>query len=399
MANHFARRTNLIKASEIREILKVTERPEVISFAGGLPAPELFPVEEMKAVCEAVLNEDGRRALQYSTTEGYQPLRELVADRMNQAGIGATGNNVLIVTGSQQGLDLTGKVFLDEDDVVICESPTYLAAINAFKTYLPKFVEIAMDDQGMIMADLEAALKKNRKAKFIYTVPDFQNPTGRTMSLDRRKKLIELANQYDILVLEDNPYGELRFAGDNVPPVKSFDTEGRVIYQSTFSKVLTPGVRVGWLCASPDILQKYVIFKQSADLHTNTLAQMQVTKFIEMFDLEVHIERIRKVYKLRRDSMIEAIKTEFPHGVKYTQPDGGLFLWVELPVWMNAREVLIRCLDNNVAFVPGGAFFPNGGNENTLRLNFSNMSEERIVEGIARIGKLIKSMIHDKNRQ
>lgn len=399
MANHFARRTNLIKASEIREILKVTERPEVISFAGGLPAPELFPVEEMKAVCEAVLNEDGRRALQYSTTEGYQPLRELVADRMNQAGIGATGNNVLIVTGSQQGLDLTGKVFLDEDDVVICESPTYLAAINAFKTYLPKFVEIAMDDQGMIMADLEAALKKNRKAKFIYTVPDFQNPTGRTMSLDRRKKLIELANQYDILVLEDNPYGELRFAGDNVPPVKSFDTEGRVIYQSTFSKVLTPGVRVGWLCASPDILQKYVIFKQSADLHTNTLAQMQVTKFIEMFDLETHIERIRKVYKLRRDSMIEAIKTEFPHGVKYTQPDGGLFLWVELPVWMNAREVLIRCLDNNVAFVPGGAFFPNGGNENTLRLNFSNMSEERIVEGIGRIGKLIKSMMHDKNRQ
>jgi 2-aminoadipate transaminase len=399
MANHFARRTNLIKASEIREILKVTERPEVISFAGGLPAPELFPVEEMKAVCEAVLNEDGRRALQYSTTEGYQPLRELVANRMKQAGIDATDNNILIVTGSQQGLDLTGKVFLDEDDVVICESPTYLAAINAFKTYLPKFVEIAMDDQGMIMAELEAALKKNRKAKFIYTVPDFQNPTGRTMSVDRRKKLIELANQYDLLILEDNPYGELRFAGDKVPPVKSFDTEGRVIYQSTFSKVLTPGVRVGWLCASPDILQKYVIFKQSADLHTNTLAQMQVTKFIELYDLEVHIERIRKVYKLRRDLMIEAIKTEFPHGVKYTQPAGGLFLWVELPVWMNAREVLVRCLDNNVAFVPGGAFFPNGGNENTLRLNFSNMSEERIVEGIGRIGRLIKSMIHDKNRQ
>lgn len=399
MAGHFARRVKQMKASEIREILKVTERPEVISFAGGLPAPELFPVEEMKAVCTAVLSDDGRAALQYSTTEGYQPLREQITARMAEAGVVASCTDVLIVSGSQQGLDLTGKVFLDEGDIVICESPTYLAAINAFKTYSPQFVEVAMDEQGMIMSALEETLQRYPQAKLIYTIPDFQNPTGRTMSIDRRKRLVELANQYDVMVMEDNPYGELRFAGERVPPVKAFDTEGRVIYQSTFSKVLTPGIRVGWLCAAPEILQKYVIFKQSTDLHTNTMAQRQVSKFMEMFDLKEHIEKIRKVYKTRRNLMLEAIKSEFPAGVTYTQPDGGLFLWVELPKELNARDLLISCLEKQVAFVPGGAFFPNGGNENTLRLNFSNMSEERIVEGIARIGKLIKEICQEKNRQ
>lgn len=399
MAGHFARRVEQMKASEIREILKVTERPEVISFAGGLPAPELFPVEEMKAVCTAVLSDDGRAALQYSTTEGYQPLREQIAARMAEAGVVASFTDVLIVSGSQQGLDLTGKVFLDEGDIVICESPTYLAAINAFKTYSPQFAEVAMDEQGMSMSALEETLQRYPQAKLIYTIPDFQNPTGRTMSIDRRKRLVELANQYDVMVMEDNPYGELRFAGERVPPVKAFDTEGRVIYQSTFSKVLTPGIRVGWLCAAPEILQKYVIFKQSTDLHTNTMAQRQVSKFMEMFDLKEHIEKIRKVYKTRRNLMLEAIKSEFPAGVTYTQPDGGLFLWVELPKELNARDLLISCLEKQVAFVPGGAFFPNGGNENTLRLNFSNMSEERIVEGIARIGKLIKEICQEKNRQ
>ena len=283
MAGHFARRVEQMKASEIREILKVTERPDVISFAGGLPAPELFPVEEMKAVCTAVLSDDGRAALQYSTTEGYQPLREQITARMAEAGVVASCTDVLIVSGSQQGLDLTGKVFLDEGDIVICESPTYLAAINAFKTYSPQFVEVAMDEQGMIMSALEETLQRYPQAKLIYTIPDFQNPTGRTMSIDRRKRLVELANQYDVMVMEDNPYGELRFAGERVPPVKAFDTEGRVIYQSTFSKVLTPGIRVGWLCAAPEILQKYIIFKQSTDLHTNTMAQRQVSKFMEMF--------------------------------------------------------------------------------------------------------------------
>lgn len=399
MAGHFARRVEQMKASEIREILKVTERPEVISFAGGLPAPELFPVEEMKAVCTAVLSDDGRAALQYSTTEGYQPLREQIAARMAEAGVVASCTDVLIVSGSQQGLDLTGKVFLDEGDIVICESPTYLAAINAFKTYSPQFAEVAMDEQGMSMSALEETLQRYPQAKLIYTIPDFQNPTGRTMSIDRRKRLVELANQYDVMVMEDNPYGELRFAGERVSPVKAFDTEGRVIYQSTFSKVLTPGIRVGWLCAAPEILQKYVIFKQSTDLHTNTMAQRQVSKFMEMFDLKEHIEKIRKVYKTRRNLMLEAIKSEFPAGVTYTQPDGGLFLWVELPKELNARDLLISCLEKQVAFVPGGAFFPNGGNENTLRLNFSNMSEERIVEGIARIGKLIKEICQEKNRQ
>ncbi|SHI53891.1 aminotransferase-like domain-containing protein [Propionispora hippei] len=390
MHNILARRASLVKASEIREILKVTENSDIISFAGGLPAPELFPVEEMKTVCQAILAEDGMKALQYSTTEGYKPLREMIAGRMRALSIAAQSEDILITTGSQQGLDLSGKVLLDEGDGVICESPTYLAAINAFKVYSPNFIEIAMDEQGMRMDELETALEHNHRIKCIYTIPDFQNPTGRTMSLERRKKLIELANRFAVMVIEDNPYGELRFSGDRLPPVKSFDTEGRVIYQSTFSKVLTPGIRVGWICAAPEIMQKYVVFKQGTDLHTSTFSQMQVNKFVELFDIEEHVSKIRQVYRRRRDCMLEAIRREFPDYVTYTEPEGGLFLWITLPAVINARDVLLSCLQQKVAFVPGGAFFPNGGHENTLRLNFSNMTEARIVEGIGRMAGILK---------
>ncbi|MCR4440617.1 MAG: PLP-dependent aminotransferase family protein [Peptococcaceae bacterium] len=389
----FARRVQYAKASEIREILKVTERPEVISFAGGLPAPELFPVEEMRAVFDAVLKEHGSEALQYATTEGYTPLREQVAARMGKAGIQAAADDIIIIAGSQQGLDLTAKVFLDEGDTVICESPTYLAAISAFRTFLPRYVEIEMDEDGMIMEELEKALESNPGVKFIYTVPDFQNPTGRTLSLERRKKLVELANTYEVIIIEDNPYGELRFAGENIPPVKSFDTQGRVVYQSTFSKILSPGFRVGWICAAPEILQNYVLFKQGTDLHTSTIAQYAIVHFLKTFDLEAHIEKIRKVYKERRVLMIDTMKKEFPGEVKYTTPEGGLFLWVELPSYLNARDLLVKCLEKNVAFVPGGSFFPNGSRENTLRLNYSNSSEEMIVEGIKRIAGALKEMI------
>jgi len=389
----FAERVQYAKASEIREILKVTEQPEMISFAGGLPAPELFPVEEMRAVFDAVLKEHGSEALQYATTEGYTPLRELVAARMAQIGIKAAADDILIIAGSQQGLDLTAKVFLDEGDTVICESPTYLAALSAFRTFLPRYVEVEMDEDGMIMEELERALEANPGAKIIYTVPDFQNPTGRTMSLGRRQKLIELANKYDVVIVEDNPYGELRFAGEKIPPVKSLDTQGRVVYQSTFSKILSPGLRVGWICAAPETLQNYVLFKQGTDLHTSTIAQYAIVRFLNTFDLEAHIENIRKVYKERRMLMIDTMKKEFPAGVKYTTPEGGLFLWVELPVGLNARDLLVKCLERNVAFVPGGSFFPNSSRENTLRLNYSNSSEEMIVEGIRRIADAMREML------
>ena len=389
----FAKRNDYVEASEIREIAKVTERPEIISFAGGLPAPELFPVEEIKKVCEEVLNNSGNAALQYSTTEGYVPLRKAICSRMKNLGINTSIDNILITSGSQQALDLSGKVFLDEGDVVICESPTYLAALKAFKTYLPTFKEIAMDEDGMIMEELEKELTVNPNVKFIYTIPDFQNPTGRTMSLHRRKKLIEIANKFDLVIIEDNPYGEIRFAGETLPPLKHFDTEGRVIYLSTFSKIFCPGLRLGWICADSTFINKYVPFKQCTDLHSDIFAQMITSKYMEMFDIDEHIEQIRKVYKHRRELMVSCIKKEFPKEVKHTLPDGGLFLWVELPKNINSKEVFITALANNVAFVPGESFFPEGNCKYTFRLNYSNMPDERIIEGIKRLGVVLKDVI------
>jgi len=389
----FAKRNDYIEVSEIREILKVTEKPEIISFAGGLPAPELFPVEEIKTVCQEVLRTNSQSALQYSTTEGYVPLREAICKRMKNQGIDTKVEDIMITSGSQQGLDLSGKVFIDKDDVIICESPTYLAAIKAFKTYLPNFKEVPMDESGMIMEELEKVLKEIPNAKFIYTIPDFQNPTGRTMSLSRRKKLVDLANKYDIAVIEDNPYGEVRFAGESIPPVKSFDTEGRVIYLSTFSKIFCPGFRIGWMCASETLMKKYVPFKQSTDLHSDIFAQMVTAKYMELFNIDDHIEKIKATYRHRRELMIECIQKEFPDGTKHTLPEGGLFMWVELPKGIKAKEVFQVALEKNVAFVPGDSFFPNGGCENTFRLNYSNMPDERIVEGIRRLGMVLKSFI------
>lgn len=394
MKNKFSKRNNFVKASEVREILKVTERPEIISFAGGLPAPELFPVEELKTVCQEVLNSNGQAALQYSTTEGFVPLRNIICDRMKKnLDIDTDIDDIIITTGSQQAIDFTGKVFIDEGDTVICESPTYLAALNAFKVYMPKFKEVPMDEEGMIMDELEKTLKNNPDAKFIYTIPDFQNPTGRTMSLERRRKLVEIANKYDIIIIEDNPYGEIRFAGKQIPPVKHFDTEGRVIYISTFSKIFCPGLRLGWICADKQILEKYVPFKQNADLHSDIFAQMITAKYMEMYDIEAHIEGIREIYKQRRNLMIECIEQEFPANVKHTSPEGGLFIWIELPEGINADELFRTALENNVAFVSGTSFFPNGNHNNAFRLNFSNMPEDRIAEGIKRLGAVLKENI------
>jgi 2-aminoadipate transaminase len=390
MNKKFARRTQSLKPSEVREILKVTERPEIISFAGGLPAPELFPIEEIKKACIEVLNDKGQAALQYSTTEGYIPLREAICGRMKNLDIETSIDNVIITTGSQQALDLSGKLFIDEGDTIICESPTYLAAINAFKAYMPEFQEVAMDEEGMIMEELEKTLIANPNAKFIYTIPDFQNPTGRTMSLSRRKRLVELANQYDIVIIEDNPYGEVRFAGEKLPPVKHFDTEGRVIYLSTFSKIFAPGLRLGWICADTEFIDKYVPFKQNVDLHSDIFAQMITAKYMELFDIEAHIEKIREVYRHRRELMINCIKEEFPKNVKYTLPDGGLFIWVELAENVDTSKLFVKALENNVVFVSGQSFFPNGNCKNGFRLNYSNMPDERIIEGIKRLAKVIK---------
>ena len=392
----FAKRMEALKASEIREILKLIENPEIISFAGGLPAPELFPVKEMVDVSKRVLEEDGEKALQYSSTEGYLPLREKIAKRMEEVGVKTTADNILITSGSQQGLDFSGKVFLNEGDVVLCESPSYLGAINALKSYSPQFVEIDTDHEGMNMEELEKVLKERDNIKMIYVIPDFQNPSGRTWSIERRKRLIELANEFDLPVIEDNPYGELRFEGERPPSVKSFETQGRVIYLGTFSKIFCPGLRVGWTLGDGEALQKYIFVKQGADLHTNTLTQREINKFMEVYSIDEHIEKIKDVYRKRRDVMMEAIKEYFPKVVKYTYPEGGLFTWCELPEGMDAKEVFKKSIEEKVAFVPGGSFYPNGGKDNTFRLNYSMMSEDKIQEGIQRLGKVLELEIQKK---
>ncbi len=387
----FAKRMEHLKVSAIREILKITVNPEIISFAGGLPAPELFPVEEMKKVAVAVLEEAGAEALQYSTTEGFMPLRKQIALRMNQKfDMDVTPENIQIISGSQQGLDLSGKLFIDEEDVVLCESPTYLAAISAFRAYNPRFIAVPTDDNGMIIEELEKILKNTPKVKLVYVIPDFQNPTGRSWSLERREKFMELINAYEIPVIEDNPYGELRFEGEMLPALKKLDTKGLVIFFSTFSKIFCPGLRVGWIVAEKRFLEKYTLVKQGTDLHTSSINQREISKYMELYDLDENVEKIRKVYKKRRDVMIEAMEKEFPKDIKFTRPKGGLFLWVELPMRIKAEKLLMECLKQNVAFVPGDTFFPNGGIENTLRLNYSNMSEARIVEGITRLAKVIR---------
>lgn len=386
----FAKRASTLKASEIRELLKLTEKPEIISFAGGLPAPELFPIDKITVIVQDILQNDAKAALQYSATEGFVLLREIIANqRMILANVKTTPDNVLITAGSQQGIDFSARLFLDDDDYIICEDPSYLGAINVFNTYHAKYLPIPMDEEGMIMEELEKTLQAYPQAKLIYTIPDFQNPTGRTMSVARRKRLAELAAQYKIAVIEDNPYGELNFEGHRLPAIQSFDTEGWVIYLGSFSKTFCPGYRIGWICAESRVLNKFIMLKQVADLQCSSIAQREVAYFMQRYSLDEHVASIIAVYKKRRDLMLDGIAKYFPAGVKYTLPAGGLFTWVELKPGINAAELLIEALKENVAFVPGAPFFANGGNHNFLRLNYSNMPEERIVEGIKRLGKVL----------
>ncbi len=386
-----AQRMNGLRASEIREILKLTQKPEVISFAGGLPAAELFPVTEMIGVTAEVLESEGHRALQYSTTEGAPALRSSIAARMNRRlGTQITDDEIMITSGSQQGLDLSGRLFLDEGSVVLCESPTYLGAINAFKAYQPRFVEVPTDDEGMIIHELERCLDQWPETRVVYVVPDFQNPSGRCWSDERRKAFLEVLGGYQIPIIEDCPYGELSFEEDPSPPLKALDRNCQVIFLGTFSKVFCPGLRIGWVIAEPTLLEKYVLSKQGADLHTSTLAQLEIAMFIKRHGLDAGIARIRTTYRERRDVMLATMDEEFPPGVRYTRPGGGLFIWVELPPHINGSDLLQECLAENVAFVPGGPFFPNGGHENTMRLNFSAMPPPRIAAGIRRLAQVLR---------
>lgn len=388
----FAKGMNNLKASDIREILKVTAMPEIISFAGGLPAPELFPVEKIKEATDVVMDEAGRKALQYGITEGYPKLREQIAERIREKNGIETGiDNITLVAGSQQGLDFIGKMFIDPEDVVILESPSYLGAINAFQPYSPNFIEVPTDDGGMIMEELDKILATTEKVKLIYVIPDFQNPSGRTWTLERRQKFMEIVTKYEIPVIEDNPYGELRYKGEFMPSLKSMDEKGLVLYLGTFSKILAPGYRLGWICAGDAYIEKINLIAQAAVLQTSTITPMIISKFIELNDLDEHVEKIRAVYKHRCDVMIDAMKEYFPPEAKFTIPDGGLFTWVELPDYIDTKKMAAEAIEQKVAYVPGIGFFPNGGNHHCMRLNYSCMPDERIVEGIKRLAQVIKN--------
>ncbi|HJA47179.1 MAG TPA: PLP-dependent aminotransferase family protein [Candidatus Limosilactobacillus excrementigallinarum] len=373
----------------VGEILKVAASPNVISFAGGLPAPELFPTSQLQQATDRVYQTSAESALQYSNSNGFRRLREILAQRMARRGVSCDADNIAITTGSQQSIDLISKMFINRGDTILVEKPTYMSALDVFNTYGANIVGVEMDDEGLRMDALEQALKNHPEAKFLYTVPTFQNPTGRTLPVDRRQRMVELARQYDIVIIEDDPYGQLRFAGDPVPAVKSFDSDGRVFYLSTFSKTLTPGLRTGWVVADPAFIKHFTVIKQSADLHTDNVAQQVIAEFLADFNIDEHIAKIRQVYRQREQLMIEQIQKHFPTGVKYTNPDGGLFIWVEIPGNINTQDLFDQCIKNNVAFVPGEPFYPGEPESGTFRLNFSNMSEEKIKDGIQRLGKAI----------
>ena len=387
----FSSRMSQLKGSAIRELLALANKPEVLSFAGGMPAPELFPVDKIKAATDAVLDEQGKIALQYSSTNGFEHFRQQIADRMEaKLNIKTSADNILVTSGSQQGLDYSARVFCDKGDVVIIESPSYLGALNAFKACEPNFVAIPTDGDGMIMEELEKVLATTENVKMIYVIPDFQNPSGRTWPLERRKQFMDIINKYEIPVVEDNPYGELRFEGEYLPALKSMDTKGLVVFLGTFSKILAPGYRIGWVCAEEHILAKYNFMEQAASLQASTIGQMETSKWIDMFDLDAHVATIRACYDKRRKVMLETLERELPEGCTFTHPVGGLFAWVVLPEYMDAKELQMKCLEKKVAFVPGGSFFPNGNHENTLRLNYSCMPEEKIVQGITALCQTIR---------
>ncbi len=387
----FAKRLDLLDSSDIGDLLRLIARPDIISFAGGLPAPELFPVEALKQAGIAVMEEMGTIACQYSSTVGLPQLREKIVERMAvKNNIHATPEQVLITSGSQQGLDFAARVFVDKGDVILVESPSYLGAINAFKACEPTFIEVPTDDGGMVMEELEKVLATTENVKMIYVIPDFQNPTGRTWSLERRTKFMEIVNKYEVPVIEDNPYGELRFENDTMPALKSLDTKGLVVYLGTLSKIMVPGFRLGWVCAADEILSKFNTMKQGADLQTSTLTQLQANKYMDMNNLDEHVNKIREVYKHRRDVMMKAMKDYFPKEAKFTYPDGGLFTWVELPDYIDTKEMALQCLEKKVAYVPGGSFFPNGGKNNCFRMNYSCMSDEKIIEGVKALAEVIQ---------
>jgi len=394
--HRFAQRTQRMKSSTIRELLKLTEQPDVISFAGGLPATDVFPVQEILEACGRVLQDGGAYSLQYGSTEGYKPLREMIARHTARYGIQISPENIVITSGSQQALDLIGKIFINRGDRIVVESPTYLGALQAWNAYGAEYIPVPSDENGMITTELEKALRTG--PKFIYALPNFQNPTGSTLTLERRYHLVELADRYGVPIIEDDPYGQLRFEGEHLPSLVVIDNNihtndgcytGNVIYLSTFSKTLAPGLRLAWVIAPVEVIRKIVLAKQGTDLNSATFNQVLAHEVGQHGFIDRHVKHICEVYKERRDVMLDSLTELMPPGVQWTHPQGGLFLWATLPEGMDTAKLFPEAVAEKVAYVPGESFHPCGGGENTMRLNFSYSRPELITEGISRLARMI----------
>jgi len=397
----YSDRAGKMRKSVIRELLKVTQDPEIISFAGGLPNPNSFPLEDLEGVIESVMKNYGKTALQYGTTQGLKELREIISERSYKDGIDVEPDNIIITSGSQQSLDTVGKMFLNPGDTAIVGLPTYLGGINAFRSYESNLTGIPLDKDGMMIDVLEEKIKKLLKEeiipKFIYVVPTFQNPAGVIMPESRRKKLIDIANEYDLIVVEDDPYGKLRYDVPHVKPIKAFDDIGRVIYISTFSKVLSPGFRLAWNISSPEICRKMIICKQALDLCTNTFTQFIALEFMRLGSMDLHIMKICEMYKPKRNIMMKAMEKYFPDGYVCYKPKGGMFAWPTLPEGIDTELLFLDAIKQKVAYVHGKAFFVDGGGARCMRLNFSYSTDEQLEEGMKRLGNVIKEKL-EKNK-
>ena len=386
---HFSDRAQQLQSSFIREILKITQRPEIISFAGGLPSPATFPVEVMKTAYDKVLTQSGKVALQYGPTDGYGPLREWIANSLSTEGSKILPEQILMTSGSQQALDLLGKVLIDEGSRVLVETPSYLGALQAFSVYRPEFKSVDTDEHGLVPASIDAVAKG---ARLLYSLPNFQNPTGRSLSVERRLELVETCARLGLPLIEDDPYGSLSYKGAPMPKMVAMNPDG-VIYMGSFSKVLTPGIRLGYVCAPLPLVRRLELAKQAADLHTAQLTQMVVHEVVKDGFLDQHIPTIRKLYGDQCQVMLDAMTEHFPAGVSWTKPEGGMFIWVTLPKHIDAMKLLDQSLAARVAFVPGAPFYANDPETNTLRLSFVTVPPERIREGIAILGKLISDLM------
>lgn len=394
MKDAFASRMGGLHASAIREILKFTADPSVISFAAGNPAPEAFPVEEVKRITAEILNEEPIAALQYSVTEGYLPLRALLKEDLKaRHNIGTELDDIVITAGAQQAIELTCKTLCDPGDVVLCENPSFIGSLNSFKSYEGKLVGVPVEEDGISVEALEQALKANPGAKFLYTIPNFQNPSGATMSLAKRKAVYTLCLQYGVKILEDNPYGELRFAGEDVPAIKTLDTEGIVYYAGTFSKVLSPGLRVGYLLAPKEAIQKVVVCMQASTVHTSILSQMICYRFMKEVDYAAHLERLREIYRHKSGLMIDGLHVHLGNSITFHEPQGGLFIWCCLPDGVDMPGFCLNAVKNKVAVVPGTAFMPNDTDRTQcFRLNFSTPTDEQLIKGVEILGGLAKQI-------